>query len=74
MLKLLREILMGPKTEADGILLASWLGLLTFLSLEIFSVVVQQKEFDPQAFGLGLGAVIGAGGLAQGFKNRMEKQ
>ncbi len=66
-------------TEKDGV---SWsmarvgwgMSLLTFLALAIWDVTVQKSHFDMQSFGIGLGAVIAAGGIAIGWQAKTEAE
>lgn len=57
---------------ADEMAFLSVAGVAVFLGLEIYSVL-HGAVFDPQAFGIGLGSVIGAAAAGIGFKSRMER-
>lgn len=49
--------------------------VLTFLFLEAWSVLVKNKDFDMQGFGIGIGAVFvatGVGAVAQGIQRRTQ--
>jgi len=67
-----RQLFIGANGNADEMAVLCVLGLLTFLALSIWTVVVQDKPFDPQAFGIGLGAAIGAAALGMGLKAKAE--
>lgn len=64
-------------TEKDG---QSWslarvgwgISLLVFLGLAVWDVTLQKSHFDMQSFGIGLGAVIAAGGVAIGWQAKTE--
>jgi hypothetical protein len=63
--KLLKDLI----TEGDNITydIARVSGasmVLTYLGLAIYSVVWKAQHFDPQSFGIGAGAVVGALGAA----------
>ena len=64
-------------TEKDGL---SWslarvgwgLSLFVFLGLAVWDVTIQKSHFDMQSFGIGLGAVIAAGGISIGWQAKTE--
>ena len=73
MLGLLSRVFRQALTERDNatycvLRLVIALGVLVFLAL----AVANWRHFDPQAFGLGFGAVAGAGGAGLGFKASTE--
>lgn len=58
-------------------LVCALLGVLTFLGLSIYVVVVKAQPFDPAAFGQGLGLVFlgtGAAALGQGLQRRAQAE
>jgi len=66
--------LFSDKTgQADEMAALSILGVAVYLGLAIYAVVQKGQAFDPQAFGIGLGAVIGAAATGMGFKARSER-
>lgn len=69
----LKQLLQDEDGEADEMALLSILGVLTFLGCEIYSVVaVEGFRFDPQTFGVGLGAALGAAAAGMGWKSKQE--
>lgn len=48
----------------DLVRINALLGMLVFLGLEIYNVVWQKQPFQPHEFGIGMGAVIAAVGIA----------
>ena len=63
------------KVEAHIVLLM--LGVLTFIALSIYHVIVMGRAFDPDPFGQGLGELLAGGGAAawgQGMQRKMEKE
>lgn len=48
------------------------IAVLVFLALACIAVLLNKQTFDPQTFGIGLGAVMAAGGAALGMKHRTE--
>jgi hypothetical protein len=73
MMKLLKDCFTTADGESFDIGRVLWAqGVIVFLGLAIYSVVGQGRPFDMQAFGIGLGAALAAGGAALGFKARTE--
>ena len=73
----MRKFLTDLFTEKDGISWSlarvSWaLSLIIFLYLAVWDVVFRGSHFDMQSFGIGMGAVVVAGGAAIGFQARTE--
>ena len=56
--------------RSDEMALLAILGVLTFLSLQIFVVVARHQNFEPESFGVGFGAAIGAAATGMGLKSR----
>ena len=67
-----KQLFQGKNGTADEMAVLSVLGVLTFLGLAAFSVIWKGQTFDPQAFGIGLGAAIGAASMGMGLKARQE--
>ena len=73
----LNHLLSDCFTTRDG---GSWdagkiawaFGIFAFLGLESWNVVVAKNAFDMQAFGIGFGAVLAAGGAALALKAKTE--
>ena len=73
MMKLLKDCFTTADGESFDIGRVLWAqGVVVFLGLAIYSVVSQGHPFDMQAFGIGLGATLAAGGAALGFKAKTE--
>ena len=69
----MREILKQLLTESDNVThdiyrYLALVSILVGLGLMIYSVVWQGKEFDMQAFGVGVGALFTGVGIALGLK------
>lgn len=73
MTKLLRDCFTGVDGQTWDIGRILWAkGVVVFLWLATYTVVCQKKPFDLTSFGVGLGAVLAAGGAALGMKARTE--
>ena len=73
MMKLLKDCFTTADGESFDVGRVLWAqGVMVFLGLAIYSVVGQGHPFDMQAFGIGLGATLAAGGAALGFKAKTE--
>lgn len=46
-------------------------GVMTYIGLELFAVVVRHQMFQPEGFGMGLGSAIAAGAFGMGLRSRM---
>lgn len=73
----MRKFLLDLFTEKNGnawsLARVAWaVSLITFLGLSSYDVLVSGTSFDMQAFGIGLGAVVVAGGAAIGFQAKTE--
>ena len=71
MKKFLVGLVSDVQGRSDEMALLAILGVLTFLGLQIFAVVVRQQHFEPEAFGLGFGAAIGAAATGMGLKSHL---
>lgn len=73
MMKLLKDCFTTADGESFDIGRVLWAqGVIVFLGLAIYSVAWQGRPFDMQAFGIGLGATLAAGGAALGWKAKTE--
>ena len=73
MMKLLKDCFTAADGESFDVGRVLWAqGVIVFLGLAIYSVVGQGHPFAMQAFGIGLGATLAAGGAALGFKAKPE--
>ena len=73
MMKLLKDCFTTADGESFDIGRVLWAqGVMVFMGLAVYSVVGQGHSFDMQAFGIGLGATLAAGGAALGFKAKNE--
>lgn len=70
MRRLISELLTDSEGRSDELALLAILGVLTFIGLEIFAVIVRQQEFRPEQFGLGLGSALAAASVGMGIKTR----
>lgn len=48
------------------------LGIITFLFLAVWAVVMLKQTWSPQEFGIGLGGLLAGGGAAIGLKAKTE--
>ena len=67
------KFLIELMTEADNTTpcifrVLSLLVILFFLGESVYSLVVDHKPFDPQGFGVGIGATLAGVGVALGLK------
>ena len=65
-------------TETDGesidvIRLLLIAGVICFLILSIFDVIVAKHPFEFMGFGTGLGGLLGGGGSGMAIRGRLEK-
>lgn len=68
-----KKLLTDKDGDADEMALLTTLSVIAYIGLEIYSVGwVKEFRFDPQAFGIGLGALIGAAAAAMGYKSSKE--
>lgn len=74
MIKLIKDILTGVDNQTYDVGRLLWvLGVLVYLGLSI-TALVKGQPWEPQSFGIGLGAVLAGGGAALGFKKATEPQ
>ncbi len=70
MRRFLHEIVSDAAGRSDGMALLSVLGVLSYICLGVFAVVVRGQPFAPEAYGMGLGSAIAAGAFGMGLKAR----
>lgn len=63
-MKWLTEILTDAQDYYAAARSVGIVGVLTFLALSIYAVVFKGQPWDPQAFGIGFGAVVAGMGVA----------
>lgn len=68
----LKQLFTDQNGQADEMATLAIIGFFVFLSLEVWTVY-QGKSFDPQAFGIGYGACLGAAAAGMGWKAKLEK-
>lgn len=69
----IKQLFQDEDGEADEMALLAICGFFTFLGLEIYSVVfVPDFKFDPNSFGVGMGAALGAAAAGMGWKSHQE--
>ena len=69
---MLNGLLQDPEQRhADEMALLSILGVLAYVGLSAWSVMYQGHQFDPQSYGIGLGAAIGAAAAGMGLKAKL---
>jgi hypothetical protein len=74
MIHWLKRLFTDKDGDADEMALLTVCAVLSYISLEIYSVIyVKDFRFEPQGFGTGLGVLIGAATAAIGFKSGQEK-
>lgn len=71
MRRFLFELISDADGRSDELALLSICGVLTFIGLELFAVVVRHQLFHPEAFGMGLGSAIAAGAFGMGVRSRL---
>lgn len=64
------QLLTDSEGRSDELALLAILGVLTFIGLEIFAVVIRHQLFLPEQFGLGLGSALAAASVGMGIKSR----
>ncbi|MCF3945322.1 hypothetical protein AiwAL_04605 [Acidiphilium sp. AL] len=67
----LLSLVSDSKGRSDEMAMLSILGVLTFIGLEAFSVILRHQPFEPDRFGMGLGSAIGAAAIGMGLKSRL---
>jgi hypothetical protein len=70
MKKFLCELVSDSNGRSDELAVLSILGVVSFIGLEVFTVLVRHQQFDPERFGMGLGSAIAAGAIGMGLANR----
>lgn len=70
MKRFINELLTDAGGRSDELALLAILGVLTFIGLEIFAVIVRHQPFAPEQFGVGLGSALAAASVGMGFKTR----
>lgn len=58
--------------HADEMALLAIIGVLTFLGLSVYAVVVKGQAFDAQGFGTGLGLALAAACAGMGLKAKLD--
>lgn len=67
-----KDLFTDPEQRhSDEMALCAVIGFLTFVGLSIYSVVAQGHQFDPQTYGIGMGAAIGAAAAGMGLKAKL---
>ena len=66
----LLSLVTDSRGRSDEMAILSILGVVTFIGLEVFSVVVGHHVFEPDRFGIGLGSAIAAASIGMGLKSR----
>ena len=67
-----KDLFTDPEQRhSDEMAVLSILGVLGYIALSVYSVVAQGHQFDPQAYGIGLGAAIGAAAAGMGLKAKL---
>jgi hypothetical protein len=75
MVAFLRALVTGDdQRHADEMAILSILGVLAFIGLSAYAVIWKGQAWDPQAYGIGLGAAIGAAAMGMGIKARGERE
>lgn len=69
----LAALLTDANNRADEMAVLTILGVLTFLGLSIYSVVVRGQTFDPSSYGTGLASALGAASIGMGLKARWDR-
>lgn len=68
-----KSLIADPENRhSDEMALLSILGVLTYIGLAVYAVVVKGQAFDWQGYGMGLGAAIGAAAAGMGLKCKLE--
>ena len=65
------ELFSDSHGKADEQALISVVGAAVFFGLEIYTVVVHGQNFDPLAFGAGVGTLMGATSAGFGLRARL---
>jgi hypothetical protein len=69
----IKQLFQDEDGDSDEMALLTVCGFFTFLGLEIYSVVfVPGFKFDPNSFGIGMGAALGAASAGMGWKSNQE--
>lgn len=71
MKRFLFDLVADAEGRSDEMALLSILGVLAYIGLGIFAVVVRHQPFSPEQFGMGLGSAIAAGAVGMGLKRRL---
>jgi hypothetical protein len=73
MIHWLKRLFTDKDGDADEMALLTVCAVFVYLGLETYSVLyVKEFRFDPQSFGIGLAALIGAAAAGIGYKSSKE--
>lgn len=70
MKRILFELISDSNGRSDEMAVLSIIGVLSFIGLEIFTVLFRHQSFEPERFGMGLGSAIAAGAIGMGLSSR----
>lgn len=69
----IKQLFTDAAGQADEMATLSVIAVLSYLGTGSWSVLVNHQAFDAQAWGMGLGALIGAAAAGMGYKAGKEK-
>lgn len=72
--KWFKQLFEDATGNADEMATMCIIGFFTFVGLQGFDIVAHGTKFDPQAFGVGIGAFLGAAAAGMGIKAGKESQ
>ena len=71
----LKQLFQDEDGEADEMAFLAIIGFAAFVFCEVYSVLfVEDFKFDPQTFGIGFGAALGAAAAGMGYKRAKEAE
>ena len=70
-----KNLIIDPNgRHSDEMAVLCIFGVVIFFFLSVFAVVWRGQPFDPQSYGIGLGAAIGTAAAGMGLKSKMESR
>jgi hypothetical protein len=71
--KVLKDITtVANGNDYDLVRIAILVGIIAFIILSFYALIIKSQPWSPQDYGLGLGAILGGGGLGLKFKQNTE--
>lgn len=70
----LKDLLTDANGDADETVLYAFLGIMTFVWMQVYDVIYLKHAFNPQGFGVGMGAILAGVFAGYGAKSKLERK